>query len=92
MTYTLVWTSRFRRSADRFHRALPEPRGRFARVLRELEQDPLQPHLRLHALHGRLQGMHAVSISHSHRITLTLRLSEGEIVLLDVGSHDEVYR
>lgn len=37
-------------------------------------------------------GCHAVSLSHNYRITLTLLLTETEIILLDVGSHDEVYR
>jgi hypothetical protein len=35
---------------------------------------------------------HAVSLTYSYRIVLILRLTADEIVLLDVGSHDEVYR
>jgi hypothetical protein len=33
-----------------------------------------------------------VSVTYAHRITLTLRVSKREVVLLDIGSHDEVYR
>jgi mRNA-degrading endonuclease RelE of RelBE toxin-antitoxin system len=39
-----------------------------------------------------LEGLHAVSVTHAYRITLTLRVTTKEIVLLDIGSHDEVYR
>ena len=39
-----------------------------------------------------LEGLHAVSVTHAYRITLTLRVTKKEIVLLDIGSHDEVYR
>lgn len=88
----LVWTARFTRSAARFSRAHPELRRRLAQTLRDLEADPFQPHLRLHRLRGPLQGLHAVSVTHAYRITLTLKMSEHEIILLDIGSHDELYR
>jgi hypothetical protein len=37
-------------------------------------------------------GCHAVSLTCSYRITHTLLITEEEIVLLDIGSHDEVCR
>lgn len=90
--FTLVRTSAFDRQLARFIRAYPDVRARVASVLRDLEADPFQPHLRLHALHGELQGCHAVRISYAYRIVLTLQISAREIVLLDIGAHDEVYR
>jgi mRNA-degrading endonuclease YafQ of YafQ-DinJ toxin-antitoxin module len=62
-----------------------------AAVLRDLESDPFQPHLRFHHLTGKLKGGQ-VSITHGYRITLTVMISEREIILLDIGSHDEVFR
>ena len=38
-----------------------------------------------------MQGFHAVSVTYSYRITLTLKVTEKEIILHDVGAHDEVY-
>jgi len=92
LTYSLVATAAFERRLARFRRLHPELRTRLARLLRDLEVDPFQPHLRLHALQGELAGLHAVRLTRSQRLTLTLRLSEQEIVLLDIGTHDEVYR
>jgi len=89
--YALVWTPHFTRSANRFSQDHPDLKKRFAKVLGDLEEDPLQPHLRLHPLKGELKGMHAVSLTHSYRITLTLKITEKEILLIDIGSHDEVY-
>ena len=40
---------------------------------------------------GRLQGLHFFSINLSYRITMQLMILETEIVLVDVGSHDDVY-
>jgi mRNA-degrading endonuclease YafQ of YafQ-DinJ toxin-antitoxin module len=90
--YALIWSSGFTRSAKKFIKNHPELRDRFAAVLRDLESDPFQSHLKYHHLSGNLHGMQAVSITYSYRITLTLIVSEAEIILLDVGSHDEVYR
>jgi mRNA-degrading endonuclease YafQ of YafQ-DinJ toxin-antitoxin module len=43
-------------------------------------------------LTGALAGTQAVSVTHSYRLTLILQITEREIVLLDIGAHDEVYR
>lgn len=61
-------------------------------VLRQLETDPASPRLRLHPLKDRHHGKHAVRLTYEYRIVLILRMTAKEIVLLDVGSHDEVYR
>ena len=92
MPYTLVWTDTFKRTARKFlarHRDLQEV---FSLVLHKLEQDPNDPELRRHPLSGRLQGKHAVRLTYSYRIVLRLEFVADEIILLDVGSHDEVYR
>lgn len=90
--YTLVWTPHFTRSAERFSRLHPELRAKLAAVLQDLERDPFQPHLRYHRLSGELEGVAAVSLTQSYRITLTVIITAQEIILLDIGSHDEVYR
>ncbi len=90
--FQLVRTHHFDRQLARFARAHPELKAKIANLLRDLERDPFQPHLRLHPLAGEFQGLHAASLTYSYRVTMTLRLDEHEIVLLDVGSHDEVYR
>jgi len=53
--------------------------------------NPHHPSLRLHALSGRLQGLHSVSINLSCRITLELLIQDEEIIPVNVGDHDVVY-
>ena len=91
MSFTIETPPSFRRSARRFFRKHPDLRARFAEILRILEEDPFRPSLRLHPLGGELQGQHAVWLTHKYRITLTLLVTERTIVLLDIGTHDEVY-
>ncbi len=50
------------------------------------------PSLRLHKLSGRLSGLSSVSINVSFRITLELMIHDQDIILINVGLHDEVYR
>ncbi len=64
----------------------------FGKVLADLQQDLFHPHLELHPLIGILSDCHAASLTCSYRITLTLLITEQEMVLFDIGSHDEVYR
>jgi mRNA interferase YafQ len=90
--YQLVWTETFLRTSRRFLRRHPDLVGVFEDVLKQLEDDPRHPRLRLRGLGGKHRDKHAVSLTYSHGIVLILRMEEGEIVLLDIGSHDEVYR
>ena len=89
--YTIVTPQQFLRQARKFFKKHPDLKPRFAGVLRDLQKDPFQPHLELHPLSGKLEGCHAVSLTYSFRITLTLMVTTEEIILLDIGSHDEVY-
>jgi len=56
-----------------------------------LQANPHHPSLRLHALSGRLNGLHSVSINLSYRITLELVIRDRQIVPINVGDHDAVY-
>lgn len=90
--HTITTPQQFLRQARKFFKMHPDLKPRFARVVADLQNDPFQPGLALHPLCGRLAGCHAVSLTYSYRITLTLLITEKEIILLDIGSHDEVYR
>ncbi len=90
--FTLVTTEYFLRRARKFLRKHPDLREPFAQVVDDLKQDPFAPHLAYHHLGGKLKDVQAVSLTDSYRITLTIVIAEKEIILLDIGSHDEVYR
>ncbi|MFM9100673.1 MAG: type II toxin-antitoxin system YafQ family toxin, partial [Cyanobium sp.] len=73
----MLFTERYNRRAARFLRRHPEMREVYRKTLLLLEANPHHPSLRLHALRGRLEGLHSVSINLSHRITLEV-LMEGQ--------------
>ena len=92
MSYCLAFTESYNKRAVKWLKRHPELRQQYLKTLQLLELNPFHPSLRLHALAGRLQGVHAVSINLSYRITLELLVTEEEIVLINVGDHDGVYR
>lgn len=91
MPYTLVFTEQYNRRAARFLKQHPEVRQQYLKTLRLLEANPFHPSLRLHPLHGKLDGFHSVSINLSYRITLELLISAEEIIPVNVGGHEAVY-
>lgn len=91
MTYSLVYPHSYLKRARRFLKRHPDLRGQYRKTLQLLELDPRHPSLRLHALQGRLRGLSSVSINIAYRIVIVLEIREKEILLVDVGKHDEVY-
>ena len=91
MAWQLVFTEQYTRRAARFLRRQPDAANQYAKTLQLLQANPHHPSLRLHALKGKLAGIHSASINLSYRITLELLLTEHEIVPINVGGHEAVY-
>ena len=90
MSWTLVFTDAYDRRALRWLKRHPELRQQYLKTLQLLEANPFHPSLRLHALSGRLAGVHSVSINLSYRITLELLIQDERIIPVNVGDHDAV--
>jgi len=90
MSYTLIFTDSYKKHAKRFAQQHPELKEQYRKTLLLLAQNPYHPPLRLHTLKGKLAALHPVSINISYRITLEMIITEKEIILVNVGSHDEV--
>ncbi len=91
MNFRLIFTESYMKRARRFFKKHPELLQQYGKTLKILEVDPRHPSLRLHRLKGRLDPLYSVSINLAYRITLEFYITEKEIVLVDVGSHKEVY-
>ena len=89
--FSLVETASFKRAARRFLRKHRDLVGKVYEILEQLSEDPFEPSLRLHNLTGKLSGKQAISITYAYRIVLCVVIVEHEIILHNIGSHDEVY-
>ena len=90
--WRMVITDDYRERAKHFLRRHPDLAARYFRTIELLEANPHHPSLRLHASHGRLTGLHSVSINLSYRITIEMEIREHEIVPVNVGTHEDLYR
>lgn len=91
MPFTLIYPDSYIKRASKFLRKHPEIHNQYRKTLQLLELDPYHPSLRLHDLEGRLKGLSSASINMSYRIVLELEIQGEEIVLINIGSHDQVY-
>ncbi len=91
MSFRLIYTKQYEKRAARFLKRHPELEKQYLKTLQLLEMNPHHPSLRLHALSGRLQGLHSASINLSYRISLELLIQDEEIIPVNVGDHDRVY-
>ncbi|WP_243374488.1 plasmid stabilization protein [Geotalea sp. SG265] len=91
MSFRIIYTHSYIKRASKFIKRHPEILSQYEKTLKLLELNPFHPSLRLHCLDGPLQELHSVSINISYRITIEFIMEEGKIILVNVGSHDEVY-
>lgn len=89
--YALLFTDQYNRRAAKFLKQHPALRSTYLKTLQLLQANPAHPSLRLHALRGKLEGLHSVSINVSYRITLELLIQDHQIIPVNVGDHDAVY-
>ena len=64
MPFRLVFPESYNRRAARWLKRHPDLRGTYLKTLQLLEANPHHPSLRLHALSGKLDGLHAISQGH----------------------------
>jgi addiction module RelE/StbE family toxin len=89
----LVQSPAFVRAAKRFARKQPAAAEAIHQTLNQLQDDAFDPRLRTHKLKGDLAGCWASSAAYDLRIVFQLVQHGGAeaILLLSVGTHDEVY-
>jgi addiction module RelE/StbE family toxin len=91
----LVWSVGFVRKFKRLTKKNPQLRSPIEKVLQLLTADPFDSSLRTHKLKGDLDGVWSCSIDYDNRILFEFVTNsdsgEEDILLLTLGSHDDVY-
>ncbi|CCQ63450.1 type II toxin-antitoxin system YafQ family toxin [Crocosphaera watsonii] len=91
----LVADKNFKRAFKRLVKKNPQLKDKVLGILDILEKDPFTTSLKSHKLTGNLEGYWSCSVSYNCRIIFTfsqdIESEETLIILVDIGSHDEVY-
>lgn len=86
----LIWGSSFKRAYKRVAAANPDLKPKIAQSLETFVANPHHPSLRTHKLSGKLRGLWSFVVAYDCRIVFQF-LGERDILLIDIGKHDEVY-
>lgn len=93
MNRTLLRSAAFARDLRRWLKARPGSATDIEAALEQLSADAAHPSLRSHKLRGKLAGCWACSAGYDLRIVYEFVQHDGAeaILLLAIGTHDEVY-
>lgn len=90
----LVLTPKFKRSFKKFVKRNSSLETKIIQILQLMKEDIFATQLSTHSLQGKLSGLKACSCGYDCRILFTVETSQEQtevIVLLDIGTHSEVY-
>jgi mRNA-degrading endonuclease YafQ of YafQ-DinJ toxin-antitoxin module len=90
--YSLIFTESYEAKAKKFIKKHPEVKGQYEKTLKLLELNPYHPSLRIHKVNIQGEEVYSVSINISYRITIDLLIDKMEIIPINIGSHDDVYK
>jgi len=85
-----TWDQGFKRSYKKRVRNNSRLKKKFWEKMEIFLENPFFPQLRTHKLSGKLAGQWAFSVDDDCRIVFEF-VGEDQVLLIDVGSHDEVY-
>ena len=89
---TLSKTFHYSKVEKKFFKKHKDLLEKYAKVLKKLQEDPFDPSLKTHKLQGELSQYYACSLNYEFRIIVTVKIIDDMLVLINIGSHDEVYR
>lgn len=91
----LIWSETFSRKLKRLLKQNPQLRSLTEQKLEEISENPFNPRLRTHKLKGELSDKWSCSLDYNNRIIFRFidnpNAEEKDILLLTIGSHDQVY-
>jgi hypothetical protein len=91
MTWEIVYTEQYNKKIAKFIKRHPDVLSQYQKILELMSLNPHHPSLRLHELKGRFEGLSSISINTKYRITLEMIVTPKEIILINVGDHDQIY-
>ncbi|MBL1211242.1 type II toxin-antitoxin system mRNA interferase toxin, RelE/StbE family [Geminocystis sp. GBBB08] len=91
----LVADTSFKRAFKRLIKKNSSLENKIRNILKILENDPFTASLKTHKLTGNLDNYWSCSINYEYRIIFKINQTELSeqtlIILVDIGTHDEVY-
>lgn len=88
----LIWDEKFKRLFKKWNQKHPDLKEQFRDKMELFVIDPFHPSLKTHSLSGILKGSWAMRINYEQRLIFRFVDKEKKkILLIDLGTHNEVY-
>jgi len=89
----LIRTSRFTKQASKLVKNNNSLKEKLGTTLTKLSGNLFDPSLFTHKLKGELEGRYSARLTYEYRVVFKIVKEDNEdcILLLDIGTHDEVY-
>jgi len=89
--YKLVFTYSYEQKVKKFIKRHPDIIRQYSKTLELLELNPFHPSLRLHQFKTTSFEGYSVSINLSYRVAIEFLVTEEEILLVNIGDHQDIY-
>lgn len=91
--YQFIWESSFKRAYKKLVKNNFVLKSKIVASLELLAKDPYYPGLKTHKLHGNLSHLLSAYVDYDYRIIFSVQTIDNvpSIVLVDIGTHEEVY-
>jgi proteic killer suppression protein len=89
--YSLIFPDKYKKLEKKFIKKHPDLIDKYIKTIEILKLNPYHPSLRLHRLKGELNKFFSVSINMQYRIIVDFIIVDDTVILIDIGSHDDVY-
>ncbi len=86
----IAWDQGFKRIYKKKIKYNNELKKKFWEAIALFSKTPFNPRLKTHKLVGKLEGFWAFSIAYDYRVVFRF-IDDEEVLLIDIGTHDEVY-
>ena len=87
---SIVWDPGFKKAYQKKIKTDDNLKRKFWKTTKLFSSNPFSKQLRTHKLTGTLKGLWAFSVDYDTRVIFSF-LKDDEVLLIDIGSHDEVY-
>ena len=89
--HKIIFTYSYEQRVSKFIKKHPEILNQYTKTLELLELNPFHPSLRLYQFKTSTFEGYSVSINLSYRISIEFQIKEKEIVLINIGDHQDIY-
>lgn len=91
MAYEIRLSESYKKRLRKFIQTHKDMAVRYEKTIRILQENSHHPSLHLHRFKGAMSEYYSISINIEYRIIMNFMIVGEVIILLDIGTHDEVY-